>query len=141
LIKASSIRFFNNDELKELKKITLISAYLDTRMSVDSYNMNNDIDKSLAINGRNITNLGLFRKYVTHLNNHPGINQNLLLCRQLQSTSEGVPLEVYAFTSDKEWQNYEYIMSDIFDHIIAAVPYFGLELYELRSNSEFIKQT
>jgi miniconductance mechanosensitive channel len=53
----------------------------------------------------------------------------------------GVPLEVYAFTSDKEWQNYEYIMSDIFDHIIAAVPYFGLELYELRSNSEFIKQT
>jgi miniconductance mechanosensitive channel len=108
---------------------------------VDSYNMNND--KSLAINGRNITNLGLFRKYVTqYLNNHPGINQNLLLlCRQLQSTSEGVPLEVYAFTSDKEWQNYEYIMSDIFDHIIAAVPYFGLELYELRSNSEFIKQT
>ena len=144
LIKASSIRFLNNDELKELKKITLISAYLDTRMSeVDSYNIDNEIDKSLAINGRNITNLGLFRKYVTqYLNNHPGINQNLLLlCRQLQSTSEGVPLEVYAFTSDKEWQNYEYIMSDIFDHIIAAVPYFGLELYELRSNSEFIKQT
>jgi miniconductance mechanosensitive channel len=144
LIKASSIRFLSNDELKELKKIALISAYLDTRMSeVDSYNVNNEIDKSLAINGRNITNLGLFRKYVTqYLNNHPGINQNLLLlCRQLQSTSEGVPLEVYAFTSDKEWQNYEYIMSDIFDHIIAAVSYFGLELYELRSNSEFIKQT
>lgn len=138
LIKASSIRFLNNDELKELKKIALISSYLDTRMSeVDSYNIDNEIDKSLAINGRNITNLGLFRKYVTqYLNNHPGINQNLLLlCRQLQSTSEGVPLEVYAFTSDKEWQNYEYIMSDIFDHIIAAVPYFGLELYELRSNS------
>jgi miniconductance mechanosensitive channel len=70
-------------------------------MSVDSYNMNNDIDKSLAINGRNITNLGLFRKYVTHLNNHPGINQNLLLCRQLQSTSEGVPLEVYALQVTK----------------------------------------
>jgi miniconductance mechanosensitive channel len=138
LIKASSIRFLNNDELKELKKIALISSYLDTRMSeVDSYNIDNEIDKSLAINGRNITNLGLFRKYVTqYLNNHPGINQNLLLlCRQLQSTSEGVPLEVYAFTSDKEWQSYEYIMSDIFDHIIAAVPYFGLELYELRSNS------
>jgi miniconductance mechanosensitive channel len=67
---------------------------------VDSYNMNNDIDKSLAINGRNITNLGLFRKYVTqYLNNHPGINQNLL-CRQLQSTSE-VPLEVYALQVTK----------------------------------------
>jgi miniconductance mechanosensitive channel len=80
---------------------------------VDSYNMNNDIDKSLAINGRNITNLGLFRKYVTqYLNNHPGINQKtyfVVNCNRHQR----VPLEVYAFTSDKEWQNYEYIMSDI----------------------------
>jgi miniconductance mechanosensitive channel len=142
LIKTSSIHFLNNDELKELKKITLISDYIDTRMAeVDKYNTDNAIDKSLAINGRNITNLGLFRKYITqYLSNHPAINKDLfLLCRQLQSTAEGVPLEVYAFTSDKQWQNYEYIMSDIFDHIIASVPYFGLKLYELPSSSEFLK--
>jgi miniconductance mechanosensitive channel len=103
--------------------------------------MNNDIDKSLAINGRNITNLGLFRKYVTqYLNNHPGIKTKTYFCRQLQSTSEGVPLEVYAFTSDKEWQNYEYIMSDILTILLQPFLIF-LELYELRSNSEFIKQT
>lgn len=142
LIKTSSIHFLNNDELKELKKITLIRDYIDTQTAeVDKYNTEHVIDKSLAINGRNITNLGLFRKYITqYLSNHPAINKDLLLlCRQLQSTAEGVPLEVYAFTSDKEWQNYEYIMSDIFDHIIASVPFFGLTLYELPSNSEFLK--
>lgn len=142
LIKTSSIHFLNNDELKELKKITLIRDYIDTRTAeVDKYNTDHVIDKSLAINGRNVTNLGLFRKYITqYLSNHPAINKDLLLlCRQLQSTAEGVPLEVYAFTSDKEWQNYEYIMSDIFDHIIASVPFFGLTLYELPSNSEFLK--
>lgn len=142
LIKTSSIHFLNNDELKELKKITLIRDYIDTQTAeVDKYNTDHVIDKSLAINGRNITNLGLFRKYITqYLSNHPAINKDLLLlCRQLQSTAEGVPLEVYAFTSDKEWQNYEYIMSDIFDHIIASVPFFGLTLYELPSNSEFLK--
>jgi miniconductance mechanosensitive channel len=141
LIKTSSIHFLNNDELKELKKITLISDYIDSRMAeVDKYNIDNSIDKSLAINGRNVTNLGLFRKYITqYLSNHPAINKDLLLlCRQLQSTAQGVPLEIYAFTSDKQWQNYEYIMSDIFDHIIASVPYFGLELYELPSNSDFL---
>jgi len=142
LIKTSSIHFLNNDELKGLKKITLISDYIDSRMAeVDKYNIDNSIDKSLAINGRNVTNLGLFRKYITqYLSNHPAINKDLLLlCRQLQSTAQGVPLEVYAFTSDKQWQNYEYIMSDIFDHIIASVPYFGLELYELPSNNDFLQ--
>jgi len=142
LIKTSSIHFLNNEELLKLKNITLISDYIDTRMTeVDKYNQDNEIDKSLAINGRNITNLGLFRKYITqYLNNHPAINKDLLLlCRQLQSTAQGVPLEVYAFTSDKQWQNYEYIMSDIFDHIIASVPFFGLELYELPSNNEFLQ--
>jgi miniconductance mechanosensitive channel len=128
LIKTSSIHFLNNEELVKLKNITLISDYIDTRMAeVDKYNQDNEIDKSLAINGRNITNLGLFRKYITqYLNNHPAINKDLLLlCRQLQSTAQGVPLE--------------YIMSDIFDHIIASVPFFGLELYELPSSNEFLQ--
>lgn len=133
LIKTSSIRFLEEDELNELKKIQLISDYIDTRkLEIDTFNSSNKIDKSLAINGRNLTNLGLFRKYITqYLHHYPGLNKDMLmLCRQLQSTSHGVPLEVYAFSHDKRFENYEYIMSDIFDHIIASVKYFDLEIFE-----------
>lgn len=133
LIKTSSIRFLEEAELVDLKKIHLISHYIDERKNeIERYNLENKIDKSLAINGRNLTNLGLFRKYITeYLFNYPGLNKDMLmLCRQLQSTEHGVPLEVYAFSYDKRFENYEYIMSDIFDHIIAAVGYFDLEIFE-----------
>ena len=131
LIKASSIRFLGEEELNNLKKIQLITNYIDTRTAeIDSFNSTNKIDKSLPINGRNMTNLGLFRKYITeYLHKHPALNQNMLMvCRQLQSTTHGVPLEVYAFSRDKRFENYEYIMADIFDHIIASVAYFDLEI-------------
>lgn len=134
LLKASSIRFLEETELEDLKKIQLISNYIDKRKSeIDKFNSTNAIDKSMAINGRNMTNLGLFRKYITqYLHNYPGLNKELVMvCRQLQSTAYGVPLEVYAFSSDKKFENYEYIMSDIFDHIIASVSYFGLEISEM----------
>jgi miniconductance mechanosensitive channel len=140
LIKTSSIRFLEEAELNDLKKIHLISDYIDTRkLEIDKYNSNNKIDKSIAINGRNLTNLGLFRKYITeYLFNYPGLNKDMLmLCRQLQSTSHGVPLEVYAFSHDKRFENYEYIMSDIFDHIIASVGYFDLEIFETVSENDF----
>lgn len=133
LIKTSSIRFLNENDLFELKKIQLISAYIDTRnQEINRFNQRNGVDKSLPINGRNLTNLGVFRKYITeYLSHYPGLNKEmLLLCRQLQSTAHGVPLEVYAFSHDKRFENYEYIMADIFDHIIAAAPYFGLEIFE-----------
>lgn len=139
LIKTSSIRFLEETELSDLKKIHLISDYIDTRkLEIDEYNSSNKIDKSIAINGRNLTNLGLFRKYITeYLFNYPGLNQEMLmLCRQLQSTSHGVPLEVYAFSHDKRFENYEYIMSDIFDHIIASVGYFDLEIFETATENE-----
>ncbi len=134
LIKASSIRFLEESEYTDLKKIELISNYIDKRKTeIDKYNATNSIDKSLAINGRNMTNLGLFRKYITqYLHKHPGLNQDLVMvCRQLQSTTYGVPLEVYAFSNDKKFENYEYIMADIFDHIIASVPFFDLEISEI----------
>jgi miniconductance mechanosensitive channel len=82
-----------------------------------------------------MTNLGLFRKYIMqYLLDHPGLNKSMhIMCRQLQSTAHGVPLEIYVFSSDKRWANYEYIMSDIFDHIMASVIYFDLEIFELPS--------
>ncbi|RDI53525.1 mechanosensitive ion channel family protein [Flavobacterium glaciei] len=140
LIKTSSIRFLEEAELSDLKKIHLISDYIDTRkLEIDEYNAVNKIDKSIAINGRNLTNLGLFRKYITeYLFQYPGLNQEMLmLCRQLQSTAHGVPLEVYAFAHDKRFENYEYIMSDIFDHIVAAVGYFDLEIFETSTENAF----
>ena len=87
-----------------------------------------------------MTNLGLFRKYTTkYLENHAGLNKDMtLLCRQLQPTSQGIPLEIYVFSKDKKWENYEYIMSDIFDHVIASVSYFDLELFELPSEGRSV---
>jgi miniconductance mechanosensitive channel len=142
LLKASSIRFLEESELINLKKIQLISNYIDKRKyEIDKFNSSNSIDKSIAINGRNLTNLGLFRKYITeYLHNHPGLNKDLIMvCRQLQSTAYGVPLEIYAFSKDKKFENYEYIMSDIFDHIIASVSYFDLEISEIATEKEGFK--
>lgn len=136
LIKVNSVRFLHSDELEGLKKIQLIASYLEQRQQdIEKFNLNNNIDKSLTINGRNMTNLGIFRKYINqYLATHPGINKDMtMMCRHLQPTEKGIPIEVYAFSNDKRWINYEYIMADIFDHIIASVPYFDLEIYELPS--------
>ncbi|MEC5165521.1 miniconductance mechanosensitive channel [Flavobacterium sp. PL11] len=138
LIKTSTIRFLDDTELDNLKKIHLITNYIESRkLEINNFNGSHNIDKSIPVNGRNMTNLGLFRKYITeYLHQHPALNQDMLMiCRQLQSTSHGVPLEVYAFSSDKRFENYEYIMSDIFDHIIAAVSYFHLEIFEIATEN------
>jgi len=142
-IKVNSIRFLGEEELLELKKIQLVSSYIDLRQNeIDAFNKTNEIDKSVLINGRNMTNFGLFRKYITqYLIQHPDLNKEMiLLCRQLQPTPQGIPLEIYSFSSDKRFENYESIMADIFDHIFAAIPYFGLEIYEMPSGtSDFVE--
>ncbi|WP_190808805.1 mechanosensitive ion channel family protein [Flagellimonas sp. S3867] len=140
LIKQESIRFLDKSDVESLQKIELISKYLKTRSAdIDKYNTENDIDKSMHINGRNLTNLGIFRKYMdAYLNNHSGVNKEMtIMVRQLDPTSQGIPMEVYAFSNDKRWANYEYIMADIFDHLLAAVPYFDLEGFELPSSTNF----
>jgi len=134
IIKQQSIHFLTEAAVEELKKVSLISGYLaDRQAKIKAANEESGVDKSLLVNGRNMTNLGVFRKYIeSYLENHSAINDKMtLMTRQLEPTTQGIPLEVYAFSSDKRWQNYEYIMADIFDHILAAVPYFDLEIYEL----------
>ena len=136
LIKSSSVRFIENEELENLKKIQILNDYIEAKKKeIETFNLQNSIDKNLSLNGRNLTNLGLFRKYIVkYLENQTGLNKKMhLVCRQLQPTSEGVPLEIYVFSKDKKWENYEYLIADIFDHIIASVPYFGLEIFELPS--------
>jgi len=134
VIRQNSIRFLTDEDIEGLKKILLVEAYLTNRSEqINSYNESNHINKELLVNGRNLTNLGVFRKYVTsYLENHSAINKKMtLMVRQLQPTSQGIPLEIYAFSSDKRWENYEYVMADIFDHLLAALPYFSLEVFEL----------
>ncbi|MGC1205135.1 MAG: mechanosensitive ion channel domain-containing protein [Flavobacteriaceae bacterium] len=139
-IKQDGVKYLTESQVNKLKEIQLITSYLNTRQNdISAYNSSNNIDKSLLVNGRNLTNLGVFRKYIdVYLKNHSAINKDMMImARQLAPTAQGIPLEIYAFSSDKRWENYEYIMSDIFDHLIASLPYFDLEIFELPSTSSF----
>ena len=134
LIKPSSIGFLKHNEIDELKKVKLITEYLNTKIKeIDSYNKKNNADKSMLLNGRNLTNLGVFRVYIEeYLKAHPMTNDDLtMMCRQLEPTSQGIPIQIYAFSKDKEWTKYESLTSDIFDHLLSSVKYFNLECFEL----------
>ncbi len=136
-IKLSSIKYLSRDEVEKLQKIEHLQDYIAQRQhEIDEYNNQNNVDKSLLINGRNLTNLGLFRIYIeSFLKKHPKIRQDMMMMvRQLPSTSKGLPLEIYAFADTIVWAEYELIISDIFDHISAAVGYFDLALFEDISN-------
>ncbi len=139
LIKTSSISFLSNEDIFKLKKVALIHDYLESiQLEIDLFNTQNSINKEIPINGRNLTNMGVFRKYVeSYLENHPYINQKMtIMSRQLEPTAQGIPLEIYAFSNDKVWKNYEKIMADIFDHLLSAIPYFNLEVFELSFTTE-----
>ena len=142
LIKISSIRFLEAEELVEIEKIERIKPFIEKRKAkIESSNQREKNDKKLLINGRNFTNLGLFRNYTeAYLKEHHMVNPNMtIMCRQLSPTAQGIPLEVYVFSVDKDWKNYEHIAADIFDHLLAATKYFNLECFELSPN--FISKT
>ncbi|MFD0799178.1 mechanosensitive ion channel family protein [Maribacter chungangensis] len=134
IISQKSISFLSEDDIVALQNIQLIAPYLNARnKQIIEYNTQNNANKDLAINGRNLTNLGVFRKYISeYLENHSAINKGMtLMVRQLPPSPQGIPLEIYAFSADKRWENYEYVMADIFDHLFAALPYFKLKVFEL----------
>ncbi len=142
LIKVSSIKFLNDEKLTELKEIERISNYITQRKEdIEKDNKGKGVNKKLLLNGRNMTNIGLFRRYaLAYLKDHPQINQDLtVMVRQLAPSPEGIPLEIYVFVKDKVWINYEKIMSDIFDHLLAAIPTFDLECFEYTSEKSFRK--
>ena len=137
LIKGSSIRFIKKEEVSKLKNIKLLSKYIaQTEKDIKSHNIKLLVEADDNINGRNLTNIGLFRKYIEEylIANKLINNEMTVMCRQLSPTSQGVPLEIYAFISDKEWKSYENIVADIFDHLLASLKTFDLELFELPSN-------
>lgn len=138
-IKQSSIRFLSVEDLERLKEIQLIKPYLEHRQKeVDKYNEKNEANKQLLINGRNQTNLGVFRFYADALlNENSAINKDLfLMVRHLAPTDKGIPIEIFCYSKDKNWVNYEHIQADIFDHLLAAIPYFDLEIFELPTGKD-----
>jgi miniconductance mechanosensitive channel len=132
-IRMESVKNLSQEDILQMSKIQLISDYILQRsQDINTYNENQTIDKSLLINGRNLTNIGVFRKYMeTFIEQHSAINKDMMIMvRQLQPTAQGLPIEIYAFSSDKRWKNYEFIIADIFDHMIASVNDFDLKIAE-----------
>ena len=137
-IDQSSVHFMTQDEQNKLKDFLLLDQYLDTKHE-ELAHFNQQLSNQSQYNQRRLTNLGTFRAYVEfYLKQHPGIAQHqTILVRQLQSTSQGLPLEIYAFSNTIAWKDYEAIQSDIFDHLIAIIPEFGLSVYQAPSGSDF----
>lgn len=134
----SSVHFMTDSEQRKLKDFLLLDHYLDAKQ--DEINKFNDhLSNQSEYNQRRLTNVGTFRAYVEfYIRQHQGIAQNqTILVRQLQPTSEGLPLEIYAFTNTTAWASYEAIQSDIFDHLIAIIPEFGLRIYQAPSGYDF----
>lgn len=138
-ITISSIRFVDDSLFQQLLKIERVRPYLQSRQSeILAYNEQHQVDKALLLNGRHLTNIGVFRIYAqTYLEQNPFINTNMtFMVRQLQPTENGLPLEVYAFSKLKDLESFEGIAADIFDHLLAAVPYFDLEIFQSPSGND-----
>lgn len=132
-IDMNSVRFCTDEMLDRFRKISLITDYVVSKeMELKQYNEAHHIDASIRVNGRRQTNIGVFRTYlVNYLKSHPNVSQTqTCMVRQLQPTEKGLPLELYFFASTTQWIPYEDIQSDVFDHIMAVVPEFGLQVFQ-----------
>ncbi|SNY49315.1 miniconductance mechanosensitive channel [Arsukibacterium tuosuense] len=133
MLDQQSIHFLDADERKRLNRFSLLQDYLaEKQQEIDSWNSELAEQGKEPVNTRRITNIGTFRAYVQrYLSSHPGVHQQMtLMARQLAPTADGLPLEVYCFTNTTAWLAYEGIQSDIFDHILAILPEFGLRVYQ-----------
>ena len=132
-IDTSSICFCTKEMIEEFQRIHYLTDYVTTRINeINAYNMEHQINTESKVNGRQLTNVGVFREYVhQYLRNHPKIHKDMtLIVRQLAPGDNGLPLEVYAFSNDTNWGVYESIQADIFDHIFAVAPTFGLRAFQ-----------
>ena len=132
-IDVNTIKYCTPEMLEKYKHYALVKDYIIEREDeILKYNKDHHVDTSEIMNGRQQTNLGIFRAYIkAYLNSNPYLNHDMtLMVRQLQPTEFGVPLQIYAFSKDKQWVNYESLQSDIFDHILAAASMFDLKVYQ-----------
>ena len=141
-IDTNTIKFCDTDMLERFEKFDLIRSYIQEKeKELKEYNKGKNLAEEDYISGRHQTNVGIFRKYLeVYLRQHPKIKQDLtFLVRQLQPVGKGLPIEIYVFSSDQEWANYESIQSDIFDHIFAVIPEFELRVFQEPSGADIEK--
>lgn len=134
-----SVHFLDADERKRLYRFSLLEDYLvNKRKEIDEWNAKLAERGQDPVNTRRVTNLGTFRAYVErYLRAHPGVHQQMtLIVRQLSPTADGLPLEIYCFTNTVAWTQYEAIQSDIFDHLLAILPEFGLRVFQHPSGAD-----
>ena len=138
VIDVDTVKFCTPEMLERFKKFQLVTQYIiDKEKEVEEYNKANKIDDSNLVNGRRQTNLGIFRAYLNaYIANCPYINKDMtFMVRQLAPTENGIPIQIYAFSSNKSWIPYENIQSDIFDHVFAVVTMFDLKIYQKPSSN------
>lgn len=138
-IKIQSVKYCSPELLNKIGEIELIRSYVDEKeKEIEEFNQSHKINKSVLLNGRNQTNIGIFRFYIKkYLESRSEINQDMtLMVRQLEPTEKGVPIQLYAFTKTQEWDKYEAVLADVFDHLLAAVKYFELEIFEAPAGSD-----
>ncbi len=143
-IDMKSVTFCTPEMLEKFKKIHFLKDYIEQKeKELVEYNTKHNIDNSIVVNGRRQTNLGIFRKYVeAYLKNHPKIhNEMTFLVRHLEPDDKGIPIQIYVFSNDQKWANYESIQADIFDHLLAVIPEFGLQVFQSPSGDDFRKLT
>jgi miniconductance mechanosensitive channel len=142
-IDLGTIRYVSRDDLVRFRKFAVLSTYLDERIAeIDMWNTQRAVDTSETINGRQLTNVGIFRAYVeAYLRQHSKVHQEgfTFLVRHLQPTQDGLPIEIYCFANDNRWPQYEAIQADIFDHMLAAVPEFDLAVFQSPSGRNLQK--
>ena len=139
-ININSIRFCTEDDLKKFGKVQYISEYIEKKhKEIEEYNTEQKVGTESIVNGRRMTNIGTFRNYIeAYLVNHPNIHKDMtLLVRQLKPIETGLPIEIYAFSNDTNWKNFENIQADIFDHILAVASEFDLTVFQNPSGSDF----
>lgn len=144
-IDVNSISFVDHKMRERFKKIELIHDYIISRQKeIEQFNIEQNIDKDILINGRRMTNIGVFRQYIlSYLEKHPGIhNPNespgmYLIVRQLTPNENGVPLQIVCYTKTVAWVEYEKIQSDIFDHLLSAASAFGLSVFQGPTGKDF----
>jgi miniconductance mechanosensitive channel len=141
-IDMRSVKFCPPELLEKLKRIHLIKDYIVQRSKeIEEFNKKMEFDTSMPINGRRLTNLGVFRKYLeSYLKENPSINSKAThMVRQLQPTERGIPLEIYCFSAEKAWVVYEGVQADLFDHVLASIPQFELKIFQNPSGDDFQK--
>ena len=132
-LDVGSVRFLGDGELARLRRVQRLAKYLDEKSAeLATWNREHGVDESSPVNGRRLTNLGTFRAYLAaYLREHPKLRQDMtLMVRQLPPGPDGLPLEIYAFSAVQEWSAYEDIIGDIFDHVLAVIPEFGLRAFQ-----------